>query len=51
MLEKKRKQELQYLEQNMRKLEEMRLVRHDLGNQLQTLSAMMRWRQKRNVRR
>ncbi len=49
MLEKKRKQELQYLEQNMRKLEEMRLVRHDLGNQLQTLSAMMEAEEERET--
>lgn len=40
-LETRRKQELAYLEWNVQQTEAVRLVRHDLGNQLQTLSAMM----------
>lgn len=40
-LETMRKQELAYLEWDVQQTEAVRLVRHDLGNQLQTLSAMM----------
>lgn len=48
-LEIMRKRELVYLEQNMQQTEALRLVRHDLGNQLQTLSAMLEEKTERNI--
>lgn len=48
-LEKKRKQELQYLEENIERLEDLRLVRHELGNQLQTLTALMEANENRDA--
>lgn len=48
-LETVRKQELVYLEQSMQQTEALRLVRHDLGNQLQTLSAMLEEKTERNI--
>lgn len=49
ILEGQRRQELKYFEQNIRKLEILRSVRHDLGNQLQTLAAMMEMKENRDT--